>query len=192
MNQLVILQISENDELPKKICLSCSKSVDFVYGFWQLSSNSEKQLQNMLNNLKDPKTDHLLIEVSIMTLLFYNYSFKFLFIFSVQGSIGWQQDSSLVLYDSPKEKDVVIACKDLNAEANSNVEIKEVYFGDYVNQNDFIEEDIESVVVREAPTEFTAEDTVVVPAEQNTIIERNISEDTQISQIVESSNVSLQ
>lgn len=86
----------------------------------------------------------------------------------------------------------MIACKDLNAEANSNVEIKEVYFGDYVNQNDFIEEDIESVVVREAPSEFTAEDSVIVPAEQNTIMESNIPEDSQISQIVESSNVSLQ
>lgn len=98
----------------------------------------------------------------------------------------------MVLYDTLEEKDIVLACKDLNVEPSGNVEIKEVYFGDYVNQNDFIEEDIESVVVKETQTEFTSEDSIVVPAEQNVIIERSTSEDTQISQIVESSNVSLQ
>lgn len=76
-----------------------------------------------------------------------------------------------------------------DATSDGDIEINEVYFGDCLNSCDMVDDDIDTVIVKEelSPSvTFTGE----IPS-SSSVVKRNSIEDTQISQIVESSNVSL-
>lgn len=54
MNEiLLLLQVSRDDKLPKKICNDCVCKVESFYEFWNTTANSEKQLLQWLGDAGD-------------------------------------------------------------------------------------------------------------------------------------------
>lgn len=45
------LQVSQNDNLPKKICDACLYKLDLLYQFWNTTVNAEKQLLQWLGEI---------------------------------------------------------------------------------------------------------------------------------------------
>lgn len=106
----------------------------------------------------------------------------------------WPYEQTIVL-NEPSEigKDFV------GETASSNIEIKEVYVGDFANQN-VSSEEIDTVIVQKDEKCETVEASIdlIINKPPTTIPDQNFYEkkmntpkDTQISQIVESSNVAL-
>lgn len=44
----LLLQVSRDDQLPKRICDGCSNKLDLLYEFWNSSANAEKTLLSWL------------------------------------------------------------------------------------------------------------------------------------------------
>lgn len=62
IQNILCLQVSRDDPLPKKICDDCTYKVELLYTFWNTTANAEKQLLEWLG-LNEPETEvptHLL------------------------------------------------------------------------------------------------------------------------------------
>lgn len=98
------------------------------------------------------------------------------------------------MYDTLDVKDVIPGDKE--EMHDGDVEIKEVYFGEYLNQCDSIEDENTVLINEDDPhieveSETITNEILSIPVSDTVINPPNNTEDIQISQIVESSNVSL-
>ncbi|XP_065213305.1 zinc finger protein 84-like [Planococcus citri] len=166
------VKLTEDDRLPKNICSTCHNSVDFVYNFWQISSNTEKQLKSMVENAERISNDYEVQECSIDA----------------------SPENTLILYETLEDKDAIEERDDEEIPDSSNIEIKEVYFGEYLNQCDTIEDENTVLINEESPKtkpSTLASEILLTNVSEDAATQSNNVEDIQISQIVESSNVSL-
>lgn len=102
-------------------------------------------------------------------------------------------DNALIIYDTLEVKHVMNDCKEEVDENDTDIEIKEVYFGEYLNHCDTIEDENTVLINQDNPLEEPVSENVVdvQPVDSMPTMQANNPEDIQISQIVESSNVSL-
>lgn len=106
-------------------------------------------------------------------------------------------ENALILYDTLDVKDVITEGKEVEVVHADDIEIKEVYFGEYLNQCDTIEDENTVLINEDASHEEGVQETIandvlsVQSVSDTTKNQHTNTEDIQISQIVESSNVSL-
>lgn len=101
----------------------------------------------------------------------------------------------MILYETLEDKDAEDRDEE-DVPDTSNIEIKEVYFGEYLNQCDTIEDENTVLINEDSPqmkcdTDTLGNEILLSNVNDDTTAQSSNVEDIQISQIVESSNVSL-
>lgn len=104
-----------------------------------------------------------------------------------------ETNNSLITYDTLEVNDVINEGKDEVDGNSADVEIKEVYFGEYLNHCDSIEDENTVLINRDNTPEEPASDNVlnVQSVDAMSALLSSHPEDIQISQIVEGGDVSL-
>ncbi len=108
---------------------------------------------------------------------------------SQNSTVEWPSKDGVVIFDT-SDGDGVKEREDLADIDDSNIEVREVYFGDYPRQNAYTEEDVDTIV--EVPdSEPVTGESFCVPFDADLLNDNDTTSETTISPIVESSDVSL-